>query len=192
MMPSNASPIASVKMNDPATKPTPSTIANALSASRTFRANRLRHVIVSIRGPPMYLRPPSLPPRSHNLRQRSQRVTPGSLFDSVVGGVSTGGPGSGVGLGRGLAAFGGGLLPLVGRAAVGRQVAGGVDQGHVAERLGEVAYQAARAGVVLLRQQAEVVAQREQPLESLHSLLVASLQRVVVGEPERAREEGPL
>src|SRR3954452_13225650 len=134
MMPSNASPIASVKMNDPATKPTPSTIANALSASRTFRANRLRHVIVSIRGPPMSSDLRVCPLASDNpptiLRQRSQRVTHRSLFDSVVGGVSTGGPGSGVGLGGGLAAFGGGLLALVGRSAVGRQIARGVDQRH--------------------------------------------------------------
>src|SRR3954452_21408206 len=47
MMPSKASLIASVKMNEPATKATPSTIANALSARRTLRANRVRHVILS-------------------------------------------------------------------------------------------------------------------------------------------------
>src|SRR3954452_3487869 len=53
MIPSKASPIASVKMNDPATNATPSTIANALSASRTLRATRLRHVILSIPVPPV-------------------------------------------------------------------------------------------------------------------------------------------
>ena len=47
MMSSNAPPIASVKMNEPDTNATPSTIANALSASRTLRANTLRQVILS-------------------------------------------------------------------------------------------------------------------------------------------------
>src|SRR3954471_13275826 len=42
------------------------------------------------------------------------------------------------------------LVPLLGRALrTGRQVAGRVDQGHVAERLGEVAHQPARLRVVL-------------------------------------------
>ena len=46
MIPSNASPIASVKMNDPDTNATPSTIANALRAERTLRARTFFRVIL--------------------------------------------------------------------------------------------------------------------------------------------------
>src|SRR5688500_3041259 len=48
MMSSNAPPIASVKISEPATNATPSTIANALSSRRTLRATRLRQVTLNI------------------------------------------------------------------------------------------------------------------------------------------------
>ena len=58
------------------------------------------------------------------------------------------------------------------------------------EGLREVADQAAGRGVVLLGEQADVVAEGQQPLEQFHGLLVAAHERVVVGEPEAAGEEG--
>src|SRR6185312_11713503 len=60
------------------------------------------------------------------------------------------------------------------------------------ERLWEVAEEALRLRVVLLRQQAEVVRKAGEPLEERQRLLVPPEQLVAVGEPERAREEGAL
>jgi hypothetical protein len=51
---------------------------------------------------------------------------------------------------------------------------GGHDQRHVAERLREVAELAPGAGVVLLRQETEVVSEREQALEELARFLQTS------------------
>ena len=56
MMSSKAPPIASVKISEPATNATPSTIANALRSSRSLRATRLRQVTLSIAQAP---RPPA-------------------------------------------------------------------------------------------------------------------------------------
>src|SRR6188474_1919361 len=75
------------------------------------------------------------------------------------------------------------------RPALAGQVAGGVDEAHVAHRLGEVPEEPARGGIVLLGQEPDVVAEREQPLEDLGRLADAALEREVVGQPERAREE---
>ena len=59
-----------------------------------------------------------------------------------------------------------GVLAPIGRRSVGvGQVHGGVDQRDVRERLREVADQAPAPRVVLLGEQADVVAQRQQPLE---------------------------
>src|SRR4051795_13610883 len=58
MMPSKASPMASVNTKDPATNATPSTIAKALRARRTLRANSVRHVIFST---PSHLRSRTAP-----------------------------------------------------------------------------------------------------------------------------------
>ena len=60
-----------------------------------------------------------------------------------------------------------GLLfpPILGGAAGKRQVPRRVDQAHVRERLRKIADQPAVYAVVLLGQQAHVVAQREQALE---------------------------
>src|SRR5690348_13455070 len=69
---------------------------------------------------------------------------------------------------------------------------GGVDQGDVRERLREVADQPAAADVVLLGEEADVVAQREQSLEELPRLVAAAGQREIVGEPERAGQKRPL
>ena len=57
------------------------------------------------------------------------------------------------------------------------------------ERLREVPEQAPGRGVVLLRQQPEVVREPDEPLEQGARLVVAPEQLVAVGEPERARQE---
>src|SRR5439155_8463399 len=85
------------------------------------------------------------------------------------------------------------LLASVLRRALGpRQVQRGVDERDVGERLGEVAQQAPRSAIVLFREQPDVVGEPDQPLEESAGLLAAALQDVVVGQPERAREEGSL
>jgi hypothetical protein len=60
----------------------------------------------------------------------------------------------------------------------------------VREGLGEVAELTLLYGVVLLRQQANVIAKSKQALEKLDSLCAATLQEQVVGEPEATRQEG--
>ena len=57
------------------------------------------------------------------------------------------------------------------------------------ERLREVAEHPASRGVVLLRQQTDVVAQHQQPFEKGSRFLTATDQGQVVGQPERAHEE---
>ena len=54
---------------------------------------------------------------------------------------------------------------LLSRFARARQILCGVDQCDMAERLGKVADKALRRYVVLLREQAKVVAQPEEPVE---------------------------
>ena len=66
------------------------------------------------------------------------------------------------------------------------------DQTQMAEALRKVAKQALIGGIVLLRHQPQVVAQSEQPLEQALGVLVPSLQLVVVGQPEAARDERPF
>ena len=58
-----------------------------------------------------------------------------------------------------------GLRALLRRLRRARQVVRGVDQRDVRERLREVADQPLASRVVLLGEQADVVAQREQPFE---------------------------
>ena len=77
----------------------------------------------------------------------------------------------------------------VARARMRRQVVGRVDEPDVRERLREVAEQPFRGRVVFLRDQAEVVAEREQPLEEPARLVAPPLHQERVDEPERAREE---
>ena len=67
-----------------------------------------------------------------------------------------------------------------------------VDERHVGERLREIADQPPRHRVVLLGQQAEVVAEVEQPLEELAGIVVAPEHAQAVGQPERAGEERAL
>jgi hypothetical protein len=62
----------------------------------------------------------------------------------------------------------------------------------VAERLREVADLPLAADVVLLREQPEVVAERDEPLEQRARLGHAAIERERADEPERARQELPL
>src|SRR5712691_2602591 len=68
----------------------------------------------------------------------------------------------------------------------------GVDEREVRECLRKVSELAVRDRVVLLGEQADVVAQVEQSLEQLARLLDVALQREHVREPERARQEHAL
>ena len=67
-----------------------------------------------------------------------------------------------------------------------------VDQRHVGEGLGEVSDQSTGHRVVLLGQQAQVVAQVEQAIEELAGIVLAAEQGQAVGQPERAGQERPL
>src|SRR6266446_8742482 len=70
------------------------------------------------------------------------------------------------------------------------QVQGGSDEGHMRERLRKISDLPPRPRVVLLREQADIVAKRQQALEQGACLRVTVLQRVVIGEPKTAGEEG--
>ena len=91
------------------------------------------------------------------------------------------------------------LLSSPGGAFAGRdegvgpaEAEGRVDQRHVGEGLREVSDHAPGVGVVLLGQQAEVVAQGEQPLEDLDRLVGTPDHVQAVDQPEGAGEERPL
>src|SRR5262245_39582812 len=83
-------------------------------------------------------------------------------------------------------------MAVFGGTAAAREVARSVDQPDMRERLREVSNQPSRHWIVLLRQQAHVVAQRQELFEDLGGLVVAALEREVVGQPERAEQEGAL
>jgi hypothetical protein len=68
--------------------------------------------------------------------------------------------------------------PLPRRSAVARQVVRSVDESDVRQRLREVAEHAARTRVIFLGEQADVVAQREQPLEQPSRIFTALEQHV--------------
>src|SRR6516164_5488350 len=64
-----------------------------------------------------------------------------------------------------------------------------VDQGYVRERLRKVSDEPSRVHVVLLGQQADVVAKVEQPPEQPARILHSAGQHVRVRQPETAREK---
>ena len=72
------------------------------------------------------------------------------------------------------------------------QAEGRIHQRHVGEGLGKVADQAPVAGVVLLGEEAEVVAQRQQAREELFGLVGATDHVQAVDQPEGARQECPF
>ena len=60
------------------------------------------------------------------------------------------------------------------------------------EGLREIADQALRLGIVFLGKEADVIAQPQETLEAAAGVVLSAQERQVVGEPERAREEGAL
>ena len=81
------------------------------------------------------------------------------------------------------------LAAVRGRASGLREIAGGVDQRDVRQRLREIAEHHAVDRIVFLGEQADVVAQPEQMGEALLRFAPAAHQRQRVGEPERAGQE---
>ena len=67
-----------------------------------------------------------------------------------------------------------------------------VDQGDVAEGLREVAHEALGLHIILLRDQTDIVADADQPLDQRTRLLAAVQADEVVGIPERAGQERAL
>jgi hypothetical protein len=65
-----------------------------------------------------------------------------------------------------------------------------VDKRNMGECLGEVANQTLSASVVFFREQADVVAQADQPLKQALRVRAASDQEIGVGEPEATGKEG--
>src|SRR5437762_10611307 len=89
------------------------------------------------------------------------------------------------------------LSPLVHRlAAVHRrgssEIERRIDQRDVRERLGEIAHLTLRPRIILLGEEPDVIAEREQPLEESARVLMAPLQHVVVRKPKAASDEGAL
>src|SRR5262249_2163588 len=84
------------------------------------------------------------------------------------------------------------FLAVQGRPDGRRDVERRVDQRYMRKRLREIAAQAARVHVVLLRQEANGVAQGKEALEEGLGLVMAPEQLQVVGQPEGAHEERPL
>src|SRR5205814_1422451 len=77
-------------------------------------------------------------------------------------------------------------------AAVPRQRAGGVDDPHVAVRLRHVAQLPSVVRVELLGEQAHVVADVQDTLEELPPFVGLADEMQVVGQPDRADDEGAL
>src|SRR3954466_5238764 len=123
-----------------------------------------------VRRPVADTRPPVQSTASVNRGPRLRRAAGGATMGPATGRLRPPGSddcarrtrrpcvGGGAALGAGLP---GGLV----RGAAPAQVAGGVDQADVAERVGRVADLPLRPDVVLLAEQPEVVPQRQQPLE---------------------------
>ena len=67
-----------------------------------------------------------------------------------------------------------------------------IDQSDVRERLREIADLPAGSRVVFLRQQSNIVAEVEKPLEHQPGVAIPALQDVVVCEPKAASKKGAL
>ena len=65
-----------------------------------------------------------------------------------------------------------------------------IDERDVRKSLGIVAQLASLPDVVFFRQEANIIAQREQPLKKLLRLMIAPLQHVIINEPEATSQEG--
>src|SRR5271163_1295143 len=81
------------------------------------------------------------------------------------------------------------LGALMHRLSRARQIIGAVDEREMRERLRKIADQALEVRIVFFAQQADIVAQPDQPSEQLFSFAEALLQYVDVDQPETAGEE---
>ena len=83
----------------------------------------------------------------------------------------------------------GGVLSILGRSAVSRQVARRIDQPDMGEGLREVTKHPVRVGIVLLREESDIIPQAEKPFEQFPRFIVPALQCQIICEPERAQKE---
>ena len=67
-----------------------------------------------------------------------------------------------------------------------------VHQGDVRKGLGEVAHQPTSPGVVLFRQQPDVIAQSKKTLEQCLGVSIAADQVIGIGQPEAAGQKHPF
>ena len=81
---------------------------------------------------------------------------------------------------------------MFGRTFSRHKIVGRVDQRDMGECLRKISELALQHGIVFLGQQANVVAQIEQPHEEIPRLLMAAGQRKVIRQPKCARQEGSL
>jgi hypothetical protein len=72
------------------------------------------------------------------------------------------------------------------------QVEGSIHQSHMGEGLREIADHPPGQRVVLLSQQADVVAESQQTFKERSALLLTPLKNEVVGQPEAARQKRTL
>src|SRR5690606_4244589 len=82
--------------------------------------------------------------------------------------------------------------PLQCRSMSTRQIERRVDEADVRERLRKVAGKPLLRGIVPLRQQAHIVANRQQSLEHARRVVMAAEQLETVHEPEAAQQERRL
>ena len=78
---------------------------------------------------------------------------------------------------------------LLGGLRRARQVECAVDQRHMRECLRKIAEQLARGGIVFLAQQADIVAERDQPLEQGVCVVEPAEHHIGIDQPEAARQE---
>src|SRR5687768_2184315 len=84
------------------------------------------------------------------------------------------------------------LAMFGGTAAAPMEVSRCVDQSDVREGLRKVSQLAPCGRVVLFRQQPDIIAERQQPLEDFFCLFVLSLKGENVGQPEGAKQKDSL
>src|SRR5579863_9295822 len=85
------------------------------------------------------------------------------------------------------------MLGSMFRGTFGRhEIVRSIDQRDMSKGLREISQLAAKNGIVFFGEQADVVAHIQQTSEQVARLLSAAGQRIVIGEPEGARQEGSL
>src|SRR5215471_7702879 len=78
---------------------------------------------------------------------------------------------------------------LLGRLAIVREIARGVDQSKMRKGLWEISDLQTRAWFVLFAEQSDVIAQGEQIMEQAQCVLTATQHEIGIGEPEAARKK---